>query len=102
MDIFEKKLDIYIYIKNMILIDIMYQVLMNDVNKDYINFLSRSLLHLNKKKKEEVEEINKFYKPTSKLDSDNSDKLYHEFLKLMEKSEKTEMEKKLIWLFEDN
>jgi len=102
IDIFEKKLDIYIYIKNMILIDIMYQVLMNDVNKDYINFLSRSLLHLNKKKKEENEEINKFYQPTTKLGSDNSDKLYHEFLKLMEKPEKTEMEKKLICLFEDN
>ena len=58
MDIFEKKLDIYIYIKNMILIDIMYQILMEDANKDCINFLSRSLLHLNKKKKEENEELN--------------------------------------------
>ena len=86
----------------MILIDIMYQVLMNDVNKDYINFLSRSLLHLNKKKKEEIEELNKFYEPTSKLGSDNSYKLYQEFLKLMKKTQKTEMEKKLIYLFADN
>ena len=50
MDIFEKKLDIYIYIKNMILIDIMFKVLMDEVNKDCVNFLSRSLIYLEKKK----------------------------------------------------
>ena len=102
MDIFDKKLDIYIYIKNMILIDIMYQILMSDINKDCVNFLSRSLIYLNKKKKEEVEELNEVYMPTSKLKSYNSDKLYREFTKLVEKTEKTEIEKKIVSLYNDD
>ena len=52
LDIFDKKLDIYIYIKNMILIDIMLKVLMDDINKDCVNFLSRSLIYVDKKNKE--------------------------------------------------
>ena len=102
MDIFDKKLDIYIYIKNMILIDIMYQILMSDINKDCVNFLSRSLIYLNKKKKEEVEELNEVYMPTSKLKSYNSEKLYREFTKLVEKTEKTEIEKKIVSLYNDD
>ena len=102
MDIFNKKLDIYLYIKNMILIDLMYQVLIDNNNKDCINFLSRSLIYLNKKKEEEIEELNEFYKPTSKLKSDKSNKLYIKFKNLMEKTEKTEIEKKIISLYIDD
>ena len=102
MDIFDKKLDIYIYIKNMILIDIMYQILMSDINKDCVNFVSRSLIYLNKKKKEEDKEINEVYQPTSKLGPANSDKLYHEFKKLIEKTEKTEIEQKILSLYTDD
>ena len=101
-DIFDKKLDIYIYIKNMILIDIMYKVLMDDINKDCINFISRSLIYLDKKKKEEEEELNTFYKPTSKCDSKYSDKLFSEFKSLIDKKEKTEIEKKIIALYTDH
>ena len=102
MDIFDKKLDIYIYIKNMILIDIMFKVLMNEINEDCVNFLSRSLIYLDKKKKEEEEELNDFYKPTTKFDSDNSNKLFSAFKSLMEKTEKTEIERKIISLYTDN
>ena len=56
MDIFDKKLDIYIYTKNMILIDIMYQILMSDINKDYVNFL------LNKTEKKNQKNWKKFMK----------------------------------------
>ena len=83
----------------MILIDIMYKVLMDDINKDCINFFSRSLIYLDKKKKEEEEEINNFYKPTSKCDSEYSDKLLSEFKSLIDKKEKTEIEKKIIALY---
>ena len=102
MDIFDKKLDIYIYIKNMILIDIMFKVLMKEINEDCVNFLSRSLIYLDKKKKEEEEELNDFYKPTTKFDSDNSNKLFNAFKSLMEKREKTEIERKIISLYTDN
>jgi hypothetical protein len=98
MDIFDKKLDIYIYTKNMILIDIMYRLTMNDINKNYINFLTRSLIYLNKSDKKESEELKQIYEPTTKLNSDYSNKLFKEFKKLMEKEEKTEMEKKIISL----
>ena len=40
--------------------------------------------------------------PTSKLKSYNSDKLYREFTKLVEKTEKTEIEKKIVSLYNDD
>jgi len=102
MDIFDKKLDIYIYTKNMILIDIMYQILMNDLNKDYVNFLSRSLIYLNKKEEKESKELEAIYEPTTKLNSDYSNKLYEEFNNLIEKKDKTEIEKKIIKLYKNS
>ena len=99
MDIFDKKLDIYIYTKNMILIDIMYQILMSDINKDYINFLSRSLIYLDKNIKEVSKELDAIYKPSSKLNSDYSNKLFKKFTKLVEKEETTEIENKIISLY---
>ena len=99
MDIFDKKLDIYIYTKNMILLDIMYQILMSDINKDYINFLSRSLIYLNKNIKEESKELKEIYEPTTKLNSEYSNKLFKKFTKLVEKEEKTEIEKKIVSLY---
>ena len=101
MNIFDKKLDIYIYTKNMILIDIMYQILMNDINKDYVNFLSRSLIYLNKTDKKESKELEEIYEPTTKLNSDYSKKLYDEFMDLMEKNKKTDIEKKIISLYKN-
>ena len=71
IDFIEKKLDIFIYIRNMILIDIMYKILIDENNKDHINFLSRILVY--KKPNGKEEELNDFYKPLGKLDLD---KLY--------------------------
>ena len=101
MDIFDKKLDIYIYTKNMILIDIMYQILMSDINKDYVNFLSRSLIYLNKNDEKEKEELNEIYKATPDLNSEYSNKLFEEFRVLLQKEEKTEIEKKIISLYKN-
>jgi hypothetical protein len=77
----------------------MYQILMSDINKDYVNFLSRSLIFLNKNDKEESKELKQIYKPTTQLNSDYSDKLYKEFLNLIGKKNKTEIEKKIISLY---
>jgi hypothetical protein len=101
MDIFDKKLDIYIYTKNMILIDIMYQILMSDINKDYVNFLSRSLIYLNKNDEKEQEELDEIYKATTDLNSKYSNKLFEEFNVLLQKEEKTEIEKKIISLYKN-
>lgn len=99
-DILEKKLDIFIYIRNMILIDIMYQILIDDNNKDYFNFLSRTLNYKDQEYDEKEEEVDDIYKPTRKL---NLDKLYDTFNNLVTKkeSEQTETEKKILALFDD-
>ena len=99
MNIFEKKLDIYNYAKNMILIDIMYQLLIDNINNDYINFLSRSLNYLNKNDKEKTKELEAIYKPTTKLNSDYSNELFKKFSNLVKKKDKTEIEKKIISLY---
>ena len=83
----------------MILIDIMYQILMSDINKDYINFLSRSLIYLDKNIKEVSKELKAIYEPSSKLNSDYSNKLFKKFTKLVEKEETTEIENKIISLY---
>ena len=101
MDIFDKKLNIYIYIKNMILLDIMYQILMDEINKDCVNFISRSFIYSYRKKNEEEKELKQFYLPTSKLKSEISDLLFGQLQKLMDKNEKTEIEKKIISLYTD-
>ena len=82
----------------MILIQIMYKILIDDNNKDYINFLSRIMIYLNIKKDEEEEdeeELNDIYKPVSKLNGE----LYNHFKNLIENSKKTEIEEKIISLF---
>ena len=98
IDFIEKKLDIFIYIRNMILIDILYKILIDENNKDHINFLSRILVYKNPNGKEE--ELNDFYKPLGKLDLE---KLYDSFYELENKKEeiRTETEKKILKLFKN-
>jgi uncharacterized protein YjgD (DUF1641 family) len=97
-DIIEKKLDIFIYLRNMILIDILFQILIDDNNKEHINFLSRILNY--KAQENEKEEEKNIYKPIAKLDLGE---LYNIFLAMVKKpeKEKTENEKKIISLFND-
>ena len=97
-DIIEKKLDIFIYLRNMILIDILFQILIDDNNKEHINFLSRILNY--KAQENEKEEEKNIYKPIAKLDLGE---LYNSFLAMVKKpeKEKTENEKKIISLFND-
>ena len=74
---------------------------MGDINKDYINFLARSLVYLKKNDKKESKELMEIYEPTTKLNSDYSNKLFEEFKNLMEKDEKTVIEKKIISLYKN-
>ena len=120
------KLDVVLYIRNMILFDLINQIYLE--NKSIINFLSRPIIYLNpieekkeKGKKNEIEikdfDINTtkeeneekiekeekfeedFYKPAYKLDSN---KLFMKIKKLIQKPEKTKIEQKIISLLEEH
>ena len=85
------KLDIVIYLRNMILIDIINQVLLEDNKKDIFNFLSRPKLSLNSNRR--YDDNNIFYRDFTEA---NIDKFYQEILELTQKSDLKEFEKKLI------
>ena len=73
--ILEKKLDVFSYIRNMLLFDIINKIYLKD--KYFINFMSRPIIYLNKKKekqkkrKDEKYVENEFYQNCNKFDFDN-------------------------------
>ena len=93
-NILYKKLDIVLFIRNMILLDIMNESILNDNNnrKGIIKFLSRPIISISK---DEGSEFDDFYKRYSLKDFDT---LYEQTSELVRKSEKLEMEKKLIFI----
>ena len=105
--ILDSKLDIFLYIRNMLLFDSINKIYLE--NKSIINFLSRPIIYLNKseeKEEEEIEEIEEvhskeerivekgFYEYTYKL---NSEDLINELKKLFEKPDKSDNEKNIIF-----
>ncbi len=88
------KLDIVLYIKNTILLDIMNEILINNNNNraNIIKFLSRPVISGNKEEEKNKTENKNIY---SEKDFDD---FYKESLELIQKSQKLEMEKKLIFL----
>ena len=88
------KLDIVLFARNMILLDIMNEALINNNNrKGIIKFLSRPVISIEEKENNEEEDvINEKYKES---DFDN---FYEETSELAKKDEKLEMEKQLISL----
>ena len=87
------KLDIVLFVRNMILLDIMNDTLLNyNKRKGIIKFLSRPIVSVNKN---EENELNDFYKQYNENDFDN---FYNETSELILKSKRIEMEKKLISL----
>ena len=102
IDFIEKKLDIFIYIRNMILIDIMYKILIEENNKDCINFLSRILVYKKPEQNKKKVELNDFYKPLGRLVDLN--KLYMSFYNLEKKHEetRTEIENEIVKLFNNH
>ena len=112
--ILDSKLDIFLYIRNMLLFDSINQLYLE--NKSIINFLSRPIIYLNKdeekenkkekeREEEEIKEIKEdkkeeeivekeFYKYSYKLDSED---LFKRIQKLAKKPDKTDIEKKIIY-----
>ena len=88
------KLDIVLFMRNMILLEIMSKTLVNNNNNKngIIKFLSRPILSVAKKEESELNESSKNYEGT---DFDN---LYYEISELVQKDEKRETEKKLLSL----
>ena len=96
IDILYNKLDIVTYIRNMILIDIINETLLGTYKKDIINFLSRPLLTINK---DGQKEFSQFYQDYTENDFN---KFFDGISELMQKAEKNEREKNLIFLVNKN
>ena len=90
------KLDIISYIKNMILIDIINQSLLDENKNQIINFLCRPILSINKT---EEYSFSQFYQNYRENDFD---KLYEGVYQLIQKQNKDEKENKLIFLINKN
>ena len=88
------KLDIVSYVRNMILIDIINETLLDDNHKSIINFLSRPLLSIDKN-----ESFSEFYQNYKENDFDS---LYKGVSELIQKNDKEEREKRLIFLVNKN
>ena len=91
-NILYNKLDIVLFIKNMFLLDIMNQTLINNNRKGIIKFLSQPIISINKK---EENQLNEFYNNYCETDFDNFNS---EISELIRKSQKREGDKKLISL----
>ncbi len=89
--ILNNKLDIFLYVRNTLLFDSINRIYLE--YPEMINFLSRPIIHLNKRE-EEKDKI-EFYENSDKLGFDS---LYERIKKLSKKSEKSKIEKNLIFL----
>ena len=86
------KLDIVCYVRNMILFDIINETFLGTGIKDVINFLSRPIISLKGKEKNELKILYNNYK------SSDFDKFYNEVNDMTQKSDKRTEEKLLISL----
>jgi len=89
-NILNDKLDISLYIKNTILIDILNQALINDNMISMTKFISRPIISLSKNGERD---INQFYKNYELEDFDN---LYEDISNMSKKSRFTQAEQKII------
>ena len=86
------KLDIALYIRNMIYFDIMKDILLDSETKDIANFLVRPIISLSNNEENELSSLHKQY-----TESD-FDKFYKEIIQLSNKDEKTFEEIRLLSL----
>ena len=96
IELLYNKLDIVTYIRNMILLDVFNEILLGDDKKDIFNFISRPLLSI---QKDEKYDLSQFYQHYSEKDFN---KFYNAISELMQKAEKKEIEKNLIFLVNKN
>jgi hypothetical protein len=90
--ILNDKLDISLYIKNTILIDILNQALINDNMKSMTKFISRPIISL---RKSGERDMSQFYKNYEITDFDN---LYEDVSQMSKKHRLTQAEQKIISL----
>ena len=95
-DIINQKLDVILYIRNMILFDIMNQTIIDNERNDIINLLCRPLISEEKIQKDEFNEFYKNYK------EEDFEKFVNNFIDLIQKPQKNEKEKKLISITKKN
>ena len=86
------KLDIVLYVRNMILFEILNETFLGLDAKDVVNFLSRPIISLNGKEQNELAIFYHSYK------SDDFNKFYDELKDLSQKSNKRSEETQLITL----
>ena len=84
------KLDIAVYVRNMIIIDIMKDLLLEPETKDIVNFLVRPIITLSNN---EDDDLPLFHRNYAKSDFD---KFYKEIIELYNKDNKTNLENRLI------
>ena len=90
-NLLNNKLDISLFVKNMILIDIMNQILLRENKEVIIQFLSRPVISLNKEEKE-LDKTNK------EFNENVFDKFYSEMMDIAKKPEIIDNEKEIISL----
>ena len=90
LNILYNKLNIILYVRNMILFDIINKTILDDPKKDIINFLSRPILSLTKNSFEEKDIFYESYKES------DFDKFYESYSALVKKPNKKDREKKLL------
>ena len=91
MDILDNKLDIVTFIRNMIIIDIINEILFEKKTEYIINFLARPIISL--KVNDEEEEFSSFYNKYKEADFEN---FYNEVIQLSNKTSLKKKEAKLI------
>ena len=89
-EMINQKLDVIIFIRNMILFDIMKQTVIDNERNDIINLICRPLISEVKIRKNESDDFYRNYK------EEDFDKFLNNILDLVQKPEKSEKEKKLV------
>ena len=90
IDFLYQKLDIILYLRNVILFDIINQTIIDGNKKQIINLLSRPILSIDNTEKNEVDIFYKDYK------ENEFDKFFDGMIDLLNKSDKENREKNLI------
>ena len=89
-EILFKKMDINTYVRNQILFDVMNQTMIDNSKRTILNFLSRPVISVDKKNKNEFSEFYKNYKER------DFNKYYDQIQELAQKAKKDEGEEKLL------
>ena len=89
------KLDIALYVRNMILFDVVKDIVLDSDTSGITNFLAHPIISLSVNEEEEDEELTSFH---NKYNESDFDKFYQEIIQLSNKNEKTYEEMRLITL----